>query len=77
MFTTEWKPNVPYFVLSETRKLIYDCLTVDYLERPSFSEILERLEGMKFQLMAGVNSLKIKEFVKQIKAHEDDLVKQE
>jgi TPR repeat protein len=76
MLMTEWEPNVPDFVLSETRKLIYDCLTVDYLERPSFSEILERLEGMKFKLMAGVNSLKIKEFVKQIKAHEADLVKQ-
>jgi serine/threonine protein kinase len=66
----DWKLEIPPFVLPLTRKLICDCVALDYLERPSFSEIFDRLEAMKFKLIPGVNPAKVKAFVKDIKTRE-------
>jgi hypothetical protein len=65
----EWEPKIPDSVLPETGKLICDCLTADDEERQSFSEILNRVERMRFKLIPGVNSSKVKEFVNQIKSN--------
>jgi serine/threonine protein kinase len=62
----DWEPKIPDSVLPRTKELICDCLAPDYRERPSFSEILNRLEEMRFKLTAGVNSSKVTAFVKEI-----------
>jgi serine/threonine protein kinase len=63
----EARPNIPDFVLPEVRKLIRDCWATDTDDRPSFNQILRRLERMNFKLTANVNSSKVSEFVKTIK----------
>jgi serine/threonine protein kinase len=61
-----WRPDIPDTVIPVTAKLIRRCLTVDYRDRPSFTEILQRLTRIDFELIAGVNSVKIDEFVAAI-----------
>jgi hypothetical protein len=53
-----------------TKELIRDCLALDYRRRPSFTEILQRLEAIGFKLIAGVNSVKIESFVTAIEHQE-------
>jgi serine/threonine protein kinase len=65
-----WKPDIPESLFPETRELISDCLQIKFQRRPSFDEILDRLEGMNFKVIAGVNSSKVAEFVKEIKSFE-------
>jgi aurora kinase len=60
------RPDIPKFVLPNTRELIEDCWATDPGDWPSFEEIVERLVKMKFKLMSNVNSHKISEFVKKI-----------
>jgi serine/threonine protein kinase len=66
----DWHVKIPDFVLPETRELIDDCLEMDYEDRLLFSDVLERLEKMRFKIMAGVNSAKVLAFVNEIKASE-------
>jgi serine/threonine protein kinase len=59
----DWCPDIPDTVVQVTAELIRDCLALDYRDRPSFDDILERLKEMEFQLIAGVHSVRITEFV--------------
>jgi hypothetical protein len=61
----DWRPEIPDSVLPGTAQLISECWVVDFHDRPSFDEILCRLEGMRFNVVPGVNSRKIAEFVKE------------
>jgi serine/threonine protein kinase len=63
MVHDDWSPGIPYTVIPVTAELIQDCLAADYRNRPSFHDILERLEVIDFKLIAGVNSMKIAAFV--------------
>jgi serine/threonine protein kinase len=72
-----WELRIPDCVLPKTRKLICDCLALKYRKRPSFSEILGRLEEMRFKLTPRVNSSKIAAFVERIKADEAAIDAQE
>jgi serine/threonine protein kinase len=58
-----WRLDIPDTVSPRAEELIRDCLAVDYRDRPSFDDILERLTMIGFRLMADVNSVKIVEFV--------------
>jgi serine/threonine protein kinase len=62
----DWRPDIPDTVVPVTKKLIRDCLALDYRDRPSFTEILQRLEAIDFKLMAGVNSVEITELVEAV-----------
>jgi serine/threonine protein kinase len=64
------RPDIPDFVLPEVAKLIRDCWATDPDDRPSFNQILRRLERMNFKLTANVNSSKLSEFVKKVKEWE-------
>jgi serine/threonine protein kinase len=64
------RPDIPNCVLPEVAKLIRDCWATDSGDRPSFHQILQRLERMNFKLTANVNSSKVSEFVKQVKEWE-------
>jgi hypothetical protein len=66
------RPDIPDFVLPEVAKLICDCWATDPDDRPSFHQILVRLERMNFKLTANVNSSKVSEFVKKVKEWESD-----
>jgi serine/threonine protein kinase len=66
----DWCPDIPDDVNSEAADLIRDCLAVEYRARPSFMSILHRLKTIEFELMAGVNSAKISEFVSTIEDRE-------
>jgi serine/threonine protein kinase len=77
MIQEDWQPQIPNCVLPETGKLICDCLSVKYWERPSFSEILKSLKRMRFKLIGGVNSSKVEDFVNQMNVHEIDTATEE
>jgi serine/threonine protein kinase len=66
----DWKPEIPNFVLPQTKDLILGCLMKDYRPRLLFSDVFDRIEEMKFKLMPGVNSSKLVEFVKEIQIWE-------
>jgi serine/threonine protein kinase len=63
----QYRPEIPKWVLPKTAELICDCLAENYCERPSFNEILDRLEEMRFKLIPMVNSSKVAAFVKGMK----------
>jgi serine/threonine protein kinase len=65
-----WEPNIPSSVHPRTRDLIRDCWAVNFLERLSFNEILDRLKEMRFKLSPKVNSSKVTAFVKEIQEWE-------
>jgi serine/threonine protein kinase len=67
----DWLPEIPDSVLPGTAELISDCWAVDLHARPSFSKILDRLEEMRFEVVPGVNSRKITEFVNKIEQQEE------
>jgi hypothetical protein len=70
MVTENWKPDIPNVVLPETKELICDCLLKKDGNRPSFSDIFDRIEKMQFKLMKRLNSSKLVEFVQEIRALE-------
>jgi hypothetical protein len=61
------RPDIPDWVLPDVQKLIMDCWAIDEDDRPTFDEILARLEEMQFKLMPDVNSSKVFAFVEMIK----------
>jgi serine/threonine protein kinase len=70
VLSSDWEPDIPESLFPETKQLISDCLQIEVDERPSFDNIIDRLEGMKFKLTARVNSSKVAAFVKEIKSLE-------
>jgi serine/threonine protein kinase len=64
------RPTIPDFVHRKVRRLICDCWKQKPDKRPSFEEILERLDEMDFRITAGVNSAKIRRFVKAVRDRE-------
>jgi serine/threonine protein kinase len=65
------RPTIPAFVLPAVKKLICQCWKRKRSRRPTFNEILNQLEEMKFKLTINVNSSKLSEFVKSIKDREE------
>jgi hypothetical protein len=61
------RPDIPDFVLPEVGKLIRECCATNPDDRPSFHQILRRLERMDFKLTANVNSSKLSKFVMKAK----------
>jgi hypothetical protein len=61
------RPTIPVFVLPAVQRLIRKCWKPDPSRRPTFDQILDRLEAMKFKLTANANSSKLSEFVKSVK----------
>jgi serine/threonine protein kinase len=61
------RPTIPAFVLPDVKKLICECWKCNPSHRPTFNQILNQLEEMKFKLTANVNSSKLSEFVKKVK----------
>jgi serine/threonine protein kinase len=60
------RPTIPIFVLPAVKQLICQCWKRKLWRRPTFDQILNRLEAMKFKLTANVNSSKLSEFVKSV-----------
>jgi hypothetical protein len=60
------RPNIPDLVDRKVRRLITDCWKQRPDTRPSFNEILKRLDEMDFRIAAGANSGKVREFVKAV-----------
>jgi hypothetical protein len=60
------RPIIPAFVLPAVKELIHQCWKHELQHRPTFNQILDRLEAMKFKLTANVNSSRLSEFVKSI-----------
>jgi serine/threonine protein kinase len=65
------RPTIPAFVLPAVQKLIRKCWKRDPSRRPTFNQILNRLEVMQFKLTANVNSSKLFEFVQKVKDWEE------
>jgi serine/threonine protein kinase len=57
---------IPSFVVPEVGELIDDCWAFNPNDRPTFCAIVDRLKSMEFQLMPGVESSKVKSFLKTI-----------
>jgi serine/threonine protein kinase len=64
------RPSIPSFVCSEVKELIVDCWANEPTERPSFQDILFRLDRMDFRITAGVRTEKVRRFVNAVKAQE-------
>jgi serine/threonine protein kinase len=58
------RPDIPESVLPAVHDLIQQCWASDPDYRPSFDQILERLEEMNFRLIEDVNSVKLSKFVR-------------
>jgi serine/threonine protein kinase len=67
------RPAIPDFVGEEVKRLIGDCWKDKPRKRPSFEDILERLEKMDFRITAGVDSTKVRRFVRAVKTREKEL----
>jgi serine/threonine protein kinase len=65
------RPTIPMFVLPAVQRLIRKCWKSDPRQRPTFNQILNRLEAMNFKLTANVKSSKLSEFVKKVKDWEE------
>jgi serine/threonine protein kinase len=70
MIRGDWCPDIPNTVIPMTEELIRDCLALDYRHRPSFTDVLQRLEAIEFKLIADVESVKIESFVTAIEKQE-------
>jgi TPR repeat protein/tRNA A-37 threonylcarbamoyl transferase component Bud32 len=66
----EERPLIPDFFHDDVKSLIQDCWAQDPEDRPSFVEILFRLDRMDFQITNNVKSEKVRRFVKAVKARE-------
>jgi hypothetical protein len=67
------RPKIPDFIGREVKRLISDCWKPEPHKRPSFPEILERLEEMDFRITAGVNPAKVRRFVTAVNVREKEL----
>jgi serine/threonine protein kinase len=67
------RPSIPSFVCNEVRELIVDCLANEPYDRPSFQDILIRLDRMDFRITARVKTEKVRRFMKAVKAQEKNL----
>jgi serine/threonine protein kinase len=67
------RPSIPDFLCDDVKELILDCLAIEPNERPSFIDILFRLDTMDFRITGGVKSEKVRQFVKAVKAREKSL----
>jgi serine/threonine protein kinase len=65
------RPTIPSFVLPPVQRLIRKCWKQHPGHRPTFNQILNLLEAMKFKLTPNVNSLKLFKFVKKVKDREE------
>jgi serine/threonine protein kinase len=63
----EFRPEIPDWVAIDVNVLMIDCWAQNPDDRPSFDEILDRLDKMKFKLHPDVNSLKLSAFVERLK----------
>jgi serine/threonine protein kinase len=72
MIRTDERPEIPESVPPAAKKLITDCWATKPNERPSFEEIVDRLEEMKFKVFENVNSTKLSRFMNKIKEWEND-----
>jgi serine/threonine protein kinase len=64
------RQNIPDFVGWEVRELITDCWKHKPHKRPSFEDILMRLDEMDFKFTAGVDSARVRRFVRAVTARE-------
>jgi serine/threonine protein kinase len=60
------RPTIPAFVLPAVKKLICQCWKRKVSRRPTFDQILDQLEEMKFKVTANVKSSKLSEFMKNV-----------
>jgi hypothetical protein len=67
------RPSIPNFISDVVKQLIRDCWANEPHERPSFVEILFRLDRMDFRITAGVKSEKVRRFVNAVKLRESFL----
>jgi hypothetical protein len=67
------RPEIPEFISPGVRDLMRDCWDERVRRRPSFAEILAILEGMDFQITAGVRGEKVRQFVNAVKQREQQL----
>jgi hypothetical protein len=71
LLNDEWRPDIPTRVAPFVADLIADCWAQDPDNRPSFCEIVERLEAIHFRVFPEVNPAKIERFVRGVRALED------
>jgi hypothetical protein len=64
IMTKRLRLEIPRWVFPETRQLICDCWSEVPDDRPSFREILARLELIRFGIISGVRADKVFEFVR-------------
>jgi PHP family Zn ribbon phosphoesterase len=67
------RPAIPSFVSDDVKELIVDCLANEPYDRPSFQDILIRLDTMDFRITAGVKTEKVRRFMEAVKAEEKKL----
>jgi hypothetical protein len=65
-----FRPHIPDFVPKNVKELIEDRWATNTADRPTFGQIVFRLEQMQFKLTAGVNSTKVAALVNQIEEWE-------
>jgi serine/threonine protein kinase len=69
----KFRPDIPDFITSNVRSLILECWEEDPMDRPSFGEILSKLDGIGFKIVPEVRSSKVRKFVKAVKRREQEL----
>jgi serine/threonine protein kinase len=69
----KYRPPIPDYFCNDVKELINDCWAQKSHERPSFGEILYRLDRMDFQITPGVKSVKVRRFADAVKAREKEL----
>jgi hypothetical protein len=62
----DYRPQIPDSVPAHVKALIEDCWATNPTKRPTFKQIIARLEQMGFKLIAGVKSAKVAALVKRI-----------
>jgi serine/threonine protein kinase len=70
------RPEIPDSVLPPARELIADCWEADPDDRPTFEEIVDRLEEMRWKVTANVDSVKVAKFVKRIEEWENENIRE-
>jgi serine/threonine protein kinase len=64
------RPLIPSFICNDMKELILNCWSNHPKDRPSFVEILFRLDRMDFQITGSVKSEKVRRFVNAVKSRE-------
>jgi serine/threonine protein kinase len=65
------RPEIPDSVLPPARELMDACWEADPDDRPTFEEIVDRLEEIRWKVTANVDSVKVAKFVKRIEEWEN------